>query len=173
MYRLDKRWWSWKNKQKGKGVDSFLWFSLTGQGQWAKTVTQEKLLHCVGPRYGNGLPREVVESPFLHILQLYLDMVLCNLLEMSLLYTGKVGLDGLQRPLLSPTILWSVSLDRTFLHSCAAYSCRSTAQRNSIPYNHNFPPKWKLPQLWWNRHIKRFQYVLMSRSDYLITKLRC
>lgn len=144
VYSWDKRWGSWEKKQQGKGVESFLWFPLTGQGQWAKPVTQEKLLHCEDSRYGNRLPREVVESPFLHILLPYLDMVLCNLLKMSLLYTGKMGLDDLQRPLLAPAILWSVSLDRTFLHSYAAYSCSSTAQRNSIPYDHNFPPKTEI-----------------------------
>lgn len=52
------------------------------------------------------------------------------------------GLDDLQQPLPAPTILWPVSLERTFLYSSTAYPCRPTAHRNSIPYDHNFPLKW-------------------------------
>lgn len=52
---------------------------------------------------------------------------LCNLLEVSLLDTGEVGLDVLP----APTILWSVS-----------YSCRSPAQRNGVPHIVISPLKW-------------------------------
>lgn len=138
VYTQDKGWGTREKKQQGKGADSFLWSPLTRQRQWAETITQENL-HCKGPKQGNKLPREVLEFPFVAILKPYLDMVLCNLLEMRLLYTGTGWSPA---PLPAPGTLWSVSLERTFLYSSTVYPCRPTAQRNSIPYDHNFPLKW-------------------------------
>ena len=50
------------------------------------------------------LPREVVESPSLEGFQTRLDMILCDLLWVILLWQG-AGLDGLQRSLPTPTSL--------------------------------------------------------------------
>jgi len=36
----------------------------------------------------NRLPREVVDSPFLEIFKTCMDKVLCNLLQMTLLWQG-------------------------------------------------------------------------------------
>ncbi|PKU44629.1 hypothetical protein llap_5065 [Limosa lapponica baueri] len=55
----------------------------------------------------NRLPREVVESPSLETFKPRLDMFLCNLLQVTLLWQG-VGLDDLQRSL--PTLYHSVIL---------------------------------------------------------------
>lgn len=54
--------------------------------------------------YLNRLPREVLESPSLEILKTWLDVILCNLLQVNLLSQG-VELDDLQRSLPTPAIL--------------------------------------------------------------------
>jgi len=52
----------------------------------------------------NRLPREFVESPSLEIFKTHLDVVLCSLLWVTLLWQG-VGLDDPQRSLPTPNIL--------------------------------------------------------------------
>ena len=52
----------------------------------------------------NRLPREVVESPSLETFKTHLGVVLCNLVQVNLLWQG-VGLDDLQRSLPTSVIL--------------------------------------------------------------------
>jgi len=58
-------------------------------------------------KHWHRLPGEVVDAPSLETFKVRLDGVLSNLIQLkiSLLVAGRVGLDGLERPLATQTIL--------------------------------------------------------------------